>query len=57
MAEANFNMVRLAEFVWSKIEPNEGHYDGLLPLINPMIPALTYDRLTWGSRITFASRC
>ena len=27
MAEVDFNMVRLAEFAWSKIEPNEGHYD------------------------------
>ena len=27
MAEAGFNVVRLAEFAWSKIEPNEGHYD------------------------------
>jgi beta-galactosidase len=27
MAEAGFNLVRLAEFAWSKIEPNEGHYD------------------------------
>ena len=23
----DFNVVRLAEFAWSKIEPNEGHYD------------------------------
>jgi hypothetical protein len=45
MAEAGSNMVRLAEFVW------------LLPLVNPTIPALTYDRLTWGSRITSASSC
>src|SRR5215211_4322914 len=27
MAEAGFNLVRLAEFAWSKIEPNEGSYD------------------------------
>jgi beta-galactosidase GanA len=27
MAEVDFNVVRLAEFAWSKIEPNEGHYD------------------------------
>jgi hypothetical protein len=27
MAEASFNVVRLAEFAWSKLEPKEGHYD------------------------------
>jgi beta-galactosidase len=27
MAEAGFNVVRLAEFAWSKMEPKEGHYD------------------------------
>jgi beta-galactosidase len=27
MAEAGFNVVRLAEFAWSKMEPAEGHYD------------------------------
>ncbi len=27
MAEANFNVVRLAEFAWSKMEPKEGIYD------------------------------
>jgi len=27
MAEAGFNVVRLAEFAWSKIEPKEGEYD------------------------------
>jgi beta-galactosidase len=27
MAEAGFNVVRLAEFAWSKMEPQEGHYD------------------------------
>ena len=27
MAEAGFNVVRLAEFAWSKLEPYEGHYD------------------------------
>lgn len=27
MAEANFNVVRLAEFAWSKIEPKEGTFD------------------------------
>jgi beta-galactosidase len=27
MAEANFNVVRLAEFAWSKMEPEEGKYD------------------------------
>jgi beta-galactosidase len=27
MAEAGFNVVRLAEFAWSKMEPVEGHYD------------------------------
>ncbi len=27
MAEAGFNVVRLAEFAWSKMEPKEGQYD------------------------------
>ena len=27
MAEAGFNIVRLAEFAWSKMEPREGQYD------------------------------
>ena len=27
MAEANFNVVRLAEFAWSKMEPVEGQFD------------------------------
>ena len=27
MAEAGFNVVRLAEFAWSKMEPLEGKYD------------------------------
>ncbi len=27
MAEAGFNVVRLAEFAWSKMEPEEGRYD------------------------------
>ncbi|MDH4187840.1 MAG: beta-galactosidase, partial [Nitrospira sp.] len=27
MAEAGFNVVRLAEFAWSKMEPRAGHYD------------------------------
>lgn len=27
MAEASFNVVRLAEFAWSKMEPNEGQFD------------------------------
>ena len=27
MAEANFNVVRLAEFAWSKMEPEEGKYN------------------------------
>ncbi len=27
MAEAGFNLVRLAEFAWSKLEPQEGHFD------------------------------
>lgn len=27
MAEAGFNVVRLAEFAWSKMEPQEGHSD------------------------------
>jgi len=27
MAEAGFNVVRLAEFAWSKMEPREGQYD------------------------------
>jgi beta-galactosidase len=27
MAEAGFNVVRLAEFAWSKLEPHEGHYE------------------------------
>ncbi len=27
MREANFNLVRLAEFAWSKLEPEEGRYD------------------------------
>jgi beta-galactosidase len=27
MAEANFNVVRMAEFAWSKIEPEEGKYN------------------------------
>ena len=27
MAEANFNIVRLAEFAWSKMEPTDGQYD------------------------------
>lgn len=27
MAEAGFNVVRLAEFAWSKMEPHEGQYD------------------------------
>lgn len=27
MAEAGFNVVRLAEFAWSKLEPNEGEFD------------------------------
>ena len=27
MAEANFNVVRLAEFAWSKMEPSEGQFD------------------------------
>lgn len=27
MKEAHFNVVRLAEFAWAKLEPNEGEYD------------------------------
>src|SRR5713101_1031813 len=27
MAEAGFNVVRLAEFAWSKMEPSEGQFD------------------------------
>src|SRR3569623_702092 len=27
MAEAGFNIVRLAEFAWSRLEPQEGHFD------------------------------
>ena len=27
MAEADFNLVRLAEFAWSRMEPQEGQYD------------------------------
>ena len=27
MAEAGFNVVRLAEFAWSKLEPGEGQFD------------------------------
>lgn len=27
MKEANFNVVRLAEFAWSRMEPSEGQYD------------------------------
>ncbi len=27
MAEAGFNCVRMAEFAWSVIEPEEGRYD------------------------------
>jgi beta-galactosidase len=27
MAEAGFNVVRLAEFAWAKMEPQEGQYD------------------------------
>jgi len=27
MAEANFNVVRLAEFAWSRMEPKEGNFD------------------------------
>jgi beta-galactosidase len=27
MTEAGFNVVRLAEFAWSKMEPSEGHFD------------------------------
>ena len=27
MAEAGFNVVRLAEFAWSRMEPEEGHFD------------------------------
>jgi len=27
MVEAGFNMVRLAEFAWSKMEPRDGHYN------------------------------
>jgi beta-galactosidase len=27
MKEAGFNVVRLAEFAWSKMEPGDGHYD------------------------------
>ena len=27
MAEAGFNVVRLAEFAWSKMEPEEGRFD------------------------------
>ena len=27
MKEAGFNIVRLAEFAWSKMEPWEGHFD------------------------------
>lgn len=27
MKEANFNVVRMAEFAWSKLEPEEGRYD------------------------------
>jgi beta-galactosidase len=27
MAEAGFNVVRLAEFAWAKMEPHEGHFD------------------------------
>ena len=27
MQEAGFNVVRLAEFAWSRMEPTEGHYD------------------------------
>ena len=27
MAEAGFNVVRLAEFAWSRMEPNEGQFD------------------------------
>jgi beta-galactosidase len=27
MQEAGFNVVRIAEFAWAKMEPTEGHYD------------------------------
>jgi beta-galactosidase len=27
MEEANINVVRLAEFAWSKMEPEEGKFD------------------------------
>lgn len=27
MREAGFNMVHLAEFAWSRLEPEEGHFD------------------------------
>src|SRR5258706_10085186 len=27
MAEASFNVVRLAEFAWANMEPTDGHYD------------------------------
>lgn len=27
MQEAGFNVVRLAEFAWSKMEPREGYYE------------------------------
>ena len=27
MAEAHFNVARLAEFAWSKMEPRDGHFD------------------------------
>ncbi|GAG67008.1 unnamed protein product [marine sediment metagenome] len=27
MAEAGFNVVRMAEFAWSKIEPSRGQFD------------------------------
>jgi len=27
MAEAGFNVVRMAEFAWDRMEPTEGHYD------------------------------
>lgn len=27
MKEAGFNLVRVAEFAWAKLEPAEGHWD------------------------------
>ena len=27
MAEAGFNVVRLAEFAWAKMEPTNGHFE------------------------------